>query len=58
MVKTLKPKHSFPMHGLHREHRYTEFAARAKKEQLPTEIIAASARGDRFLLSNGKVRRP
>lgn len=58
VVKTLKPKHTFPMHGLHREHQYAEFAARAKKEQLPTEVVAASARGDRFLMSNEEVKNP
>ena len=57
VVKKLKPKHTFPMHGLQREQQYAEFAARAKKEQLPTEVVAAGARGDRFLLSDGKVKR-
>lgn len=58
VVKMLKPNYTFPMHGLHREHLYGEFAVRAKKDKLPTRVIAASARGDRFILTNGKVKKP
>ena len=58
VVKTLKPKYTFPMHGLDREHQYGEFAVRAKKEKLPTRVIAASAPGDHFILTKGEVKKP
>lgn len=57
VVKTLKPTYTFPMHGRAREHQYEGFAAQADKDKLPTKVIAAKNRGDRFLLSKGKVRK-
>jgi L-ascorbate metabolism protein UlaG (beta-lactamase superfamily) len=56
VVETLRPKYTFPMHDLGREHQYALFADRAKSEGLPTEVIAAAARGDQFILEDGSVR--
>ena len=56
VVRTLEPRFTFPMHDLGREHQYARFAARAEQEELPTRVIAAAARGDHFLLSDGRMR--
>lgn len=55
VIETLRPTYTFPMHDVGREHQYARFAARAPAERLPTEVVAAAARGDRFLFADGQV---
>jgi len=56
VVSELEPRFTFPMHDVGREHQYAQFAARAEQEELPTQVIAAAATGDHFMLSNGRMR--
>lgn len=57
VVKKLEPKFTFPMHDIGREHNYKNFAERAKKEKLPTKVIAAEKQGDHFFYSNGQMKK-
>lgn len=56
VIEKLEPKYTFPMHDIHREHNYAKFAERAKKEKLPTKVVAAEKQGDHFFYSNGKMK--
>ena len=55
VVEKLTPTFTFPMHDLDREHQYKKFRDRAEKEGLPTQVICAEKKGDRFFFSNGKM---
>ncbi len=56
VIKKLEPKFTFPMHDVGREDNYKKFAERARKEKLPTKVVAAEKQGDRFLYSNGEMK--
>jgi len=38
------------------EHQYASFEARAEQEDLPTQVVAAAAKGNHFMFSNGRMR--
>ena len=57
VVEKLRPKFTFPMHDIGREHNYKEFADRAEREKLPTKVIAAEKQGDHFFYTNGKMKK-
>ncbi len=48
VIEKLKPKVTFPMHDLGREHKYKELEKTVAKDNLPTTAVAAENKGDRF----------
>jgi L-ascorbate metabolism protein UlaG (beta-lactamase superfamily) len=56
VVDKLTPTFTFPMHDLGREHQYKKFRDRAEKEKMPTRVICAEKKGDRFFFTNGDMK--
>ena len=54
-IEKLKPKSVMPMHARDATYRYKEFAQEAATKDYATQIAYATNRGDRFLLSDGKI---
>jgi L-ascorbate metabolism protein UlaG (beta-lactamase superfamily) len=57
VIEKLKPKVTFAMHDLGREHKYKELEKTVAQNELPTTPIAAEKKGDRFFYRNGGVNR-
>ena len=55
-IKAMKPVFTFPMHAFDREYMYRGFARTAQKLNLPTNVICADKRGDRYFYSNNKLK--
>ncbi len=57
VIEKLKPKFTFPMHDLGREHKYNELEKTIVQNGLSTTAVAAENKGDRFFYRDGGVKR-
>ena len=57
-AELLKPKVVFPIHAGGREYMYGAFARKAADKKLPSRVVCAENKGDRFELFDDPVSRP